>query len=119
MGPVLLSFLLFIFVIILVWLDSLSLFPVCLSLFSSSYALSLLFLLIPPMNYGMAIHAEISGLIVIHVRIFPHKKKFSFHHKQSQKRYMVSGSPCLFISFINVSYFVSFVVRGQQPRRGQ
>ena len=32
---------------------------------------------------------------------------------------MVSGSPCPLISFINVSFSVIFVVRGQRPRRGQ
>ena len=40
-------------------------------------------------------------------------------NEHSQKRYMVSGSPCPLISFINVSYSVSFVVRGQRPRRGR
>ena len=39
--------------------------------------------------------------------------------KQSQKRYMVSGSLCPLISFFDVSYLVSFVVRGQRPRRGR
>ena len=39
--------------------------------------------------------------------------------EQSQKRYMVSGSPCPLISFLDVSYSVSFVVRGQRPRRGR
>ena len=39
--------------------------------------------------------------------------------KQSQKRYMVSGSLCPLISSFDVSYLVSFVVRGQRPRRGQ
>ena len=34
------------------------------------------------------------------------------------KRYMVSGSLCPLISFLNVSYLISFVVRGQQPHRG-
>ena len=43
----------------------------------------------------------------------------STHGKQSQKRYMVSGSPCPLISFLDVSYSVSFVVRGQRPRRGR
>ena len=36
----------------------------------------------------------------------------SHHTQQSQKRYMVSGSPCPLISFLDVSYSVSFVVRG-------
>ena len=39
--------------------------------------------------------------------------------KQSQKRYMVSDSLCPLISFFGVSYLVSFVVRGQRPRRGR
>ena len=39
--------------------------------------------------------------------------------KQSQKRNMVSGSLCPLISFSNVSFSVSFVVRGQRPRRGR
>ena len=39
--------------------------------------------------------------------------------KQSQKRYMVSGSLCTLIGFLDVSYLVSNVVRGQRPRRGQ
>ena len=39
--------------------------------------------------------------------------------KQSQKHYMVSGSLCPLISFLNISYLVSFVVRGQRPRRGR
>ena len=39
--------------------------------------------------------------------------------EQSQKRYMVSGSLCPLFSFLDVSYSVSFVVRGQRPRRGQ
>ena len=39
--------------------------------------------------------------------------------KQSQKCYMVSGSLCPLISFFDVSYLVSFVVRGQRPRRGR
>ena len=39
--------------------------------------------------------------------------------QQSQKRYMVSGSLCPLISFFDVSYLVSFVVRGQRPRRGR
>ena len=39
--------------------------------------------------------------------------------KQSQKRYMVSGSLCHLISFLDVSYLVSNVVRGQRPRRGR
>ena len=38
--------------------------------------------------------------------------------KQSQKRYMVSGSPCPLISFLGVYFSVSFVVRGQWPHRG-
>ena len=38
--------------------------------------------------------------------------------QQSQKRYMVSGSLCPLVSFLDVSYSVSFVVKGQQPRRG-
>ena len=37
--------------------------------------------------------------------------------EQSQKRYMVSGSPCPLISFPDVYLSVSFVVRGQRPRR--
>ena len=32
---------------------------------------------------------------------------------------MVSGSLCPLISFLNVSFSVSFVVRGQRPRRGR
>ena len=39
--------------------------------------------------------------------------------EQSQKLYMVSGSLCPLISFLDVSHSVSFVVRGQQPRRGR
>ena len=39
--------------------------------------------------------------------------------KQSQKGYMVSGSLCPLISFLDVSFSVSFVVRGQRPRRGR
>ena len=39
--------------------------------------------------------------------------------EQSQKRYMVSGSLCPLISFLDVSFSVSFVVRGQRPRRGR
>ena len=35
------------------------------------------------------------------------------------KRYMVSGSLCPLISFLDVSYLVSFVVRGQRPHRGR
>ena len=31
---------------------------------------------------------------------------------------MVSGSLCPLISFLDVSYSVSFAVRGQRPRRG-
>ena len=38
--------------------------------------------------------------------------------KQSQKRYMVSGSLCPLTSFLDVSYLVSFKGRGQRPRRG-
>ena len=53
-----------------------------------------------------------------HIKNADHMNKYE-HMKQSQKRYMVSGSPCLLISFINVSYSVSFVVRGQRPHRGQ
>ena len=33
-------------------------------------------------------------------------------NQQSQKRYMVSGSVCPLISFLDVSFSVSFVVRG-------
>ena len=40
-------------------------------------------------------------------------------YKQSQKRYMVSGSLCPHISFLDVSFSVSFVVRGQRPHRGR
>ena len=47
------------------------------------------------------------------------KERVMINYRQSQKRYMVSGSPCPLISFINVSYSVSFVVRGQRPRRGR
>ena len=36
--------------------------------------------------------------------------------KQSQKRYMVSGSLCPLISFLDVSYSVSFVIRGPHHR---
>ena len=32
------------------------------------------------------------------------------HRKQLQKHYMVSGSPCPLISFLDVSYSVNFVV---------
>ena len=39
--------------------------------------------------------------------------------EQSQKRYMVSGSLCPLISIVDVSFSVSFVVRGQRPRRGR
>ncbi len=39
--------------------------------------------------------------------------------QQSQKRYMVSGSLCPLISFLDISDSVSFVVRGQRPRWGQ
>ena len=39
--------------------------------------------------------------------------------KQSQKRYMVSESPCPLFSFLDVYFSVSFVVRGQRPRRRQ
>ncbi len=39
--------------------------------------------------------------------------------KQSQKRYLVSGSPCPLISFLDVSYSLSFVVRGPRPHRGR
>ena len=46
-------------------------------------------------------------------------KKKENKKKQSQKRYMVSGSLCPLISFFDVSYLVSFVVRGQRPRRGR
>ena len=42
-----------------------------------------------------------------------------FKQKQSQKRYMVSVSLCPLISFLDVSFSVSFVVRGQRPRRGR
>ena len=35
--------------------------------------------------------------------------------KQSQKRYMVSGSLCPLISFLDVSYSFIFVVRGSGP----
>ena len=35
--------------------------------------------------------------------------------KQSQKRYMVSGFLYPLISFLDVSYSVNFVVRGQRP----
>ena len=35
--------------------------------------------------------------------------------KQSQKHYMVSGSPCPLIIFLDVYFSVSFVVRGQPP----
>ena len=35
--------------------------------------------------------------------------------KQSQKLYMVSGSLCPLIIFFDVSYLVSFVVRGSGP----
>ena len=38
--------------------------------------------------------------------------------QQSQKRYMVSGSLSPLISFLDVSYSVSFVVRGQRPCKG-
>ncbi len=37
-------------------------------------------------------------------------------YKQSQKRVMVSGS---LWALLSLSYTVSFVVRGQRPRRGQ
>ncbi len=36
--------------------------------------------------------------------------------QQSQKHYMVSSSLCPLISFIDVSYSVSFVVKRQRPR---
>ena len=39
--------------------------------------------------------------------------------EQPQKRYMVSGSPCPLISFLDVHFSASFVVRGQRPRRGR
>ncbi len=41
------------------------------------------------------------------------------NEKQSQKRHMVSGSPCPLISFLDISFSVSFVVRGQRPHRGR
>ena len=47
------------------------------------------------------------------------KKEKENKKKQSQKRYMVSGSLCPLISFLDVSFSVSFVVRGQRPRRGR
>ena len=37
--------------------------------------------------------------------------------EQSHERYMVSGSLCPLVSFLDVSYSVSFVVR-QRPSRG-
>ena len=48
-----------------------------------------------------------------------HVKVLKIYAEQSQKRYMVSGSLCPHISFLDVSYSVSFVVRGQRPHRGQ
>ena len=42
----------------------------------------------------------------------------TFHIEQSQKRYMVSGTLCPLISFIHVSYTVSFVVRGIGVQEG-
>ena len=39
--------------------------------------------------------------------------------EQSQKHYMVSGSPCPPISYLDVYFSVSFVVRGQRPHRGR
>ena len=39
--------------------------------------------------------------------------------KQLQEHYMVSGSLCPVISFLDMSYSFSFGVRGQLPRRGQ
>ena len=47
------------------------------------------------------------------------EKKRNIDEQQSQKRYMVSGSLCPLIGFFDVSYLVSFVVRGQRPRRGR
>ena len=47
------------------------------------------------------------------------KKEKENKKKQSQKHYMVSGSLCPLISFFDVNYLVSFVVRGQRPRREQ
>ena len=47
------------------------------------------------------------------------KKEKENKKKQSQKRYMVSGPLCPLISFFDVSYLVSFVVRGQRSRRGR
>ena len=47
------------------------------------------------------------------------RKTWEVMRKQSQKRYMVSGSLRPLISFLDVSYSVSFVVRGQRPRRGR
>ena len=39
--------------------------------------------------------------------------------KQSQKRYMVSGSLCPLLSILDVSFSVSFVVRGQGLSKGR
>ena len=39
--------------------------------------------------------------------------------EQLQKRYMVSSSLCPLISFLDVSYSVSFVVMGLQSCRGR
>ena len=43
------------------------------------------------------------------------KKKEEEEEEQSQKRYMVSGSPCPLTSFLDVSFSVSFVARGGGP----
>ncbi len=51
--------------------------------------------------------------------LFKEKKVSILHGKQSQKRYMVSGSLCPLICFFDISYLVSFVVRGQRLRRGR
>ena len=41
------------------------------------------------------------------------------NEENKEKRYMVSGSLSPLICFFDVSYLVSFVVRGQWPRRGR
>ena len=33
--------------------------------------------------------------------------------------YVVGGTPCPLVSFLDMSYSVSFVVRGQRPHRGR
>ena len=54
------------------------------------------------------------GLIVLLV-VLP-IKGYTMPRKEC---YVVGGTPCPLVSFLDMSYSVSFVVRGQRPRRGQ